>query len=154
MFKPRLMHAVVLFAIPMAAFLGCCHCKHTMADQKPFTIELSSGGGFSGLWNGYIIRSDGAIQSWHGKQMKTDEVKDLGQVEPDDIAEVKTILDRDKIMNLALHETGNMTTMLKVTSGDEMTFITWPGSMDDEGQVPAQVLETYTLILKLVQQMR
>jgi hypothetical protein len=139
---------IAVCVFPVVFFAGCCHCKDSIYAGKPFSIELSSGGGFSGLWNGFILHSDGTIESWQGKQSKTEGVTRLGTIDAGEINEIKAMIEKDGIMGRAFRETGNMTTMLRVTDGDEMRFITWPGTIEDDAKMPAEVRGVYAKIRK------
>jgi hypothetical protein len=155
-FSPVLRGAALLFLSFATAFLanGCCHCKESPSARDAFTIELSSGGGFSGLWSGYIMHSDGAVQFWDGRQNKTESVKTVGNVDPGDIRDIVTLIDKNALMALPLRETGNMTCMLRVTRGELTSFITWPGTLEDDAQVPAEARGAVRALLNLLAKFR
>jgi hypothetical protein len=140
--------------LPGLIVLGCCHCKDNAATQIPFSIELSSGGGFSGRWTGYILHSDGSVQYREGRQTQTENVKSVGTVEPDAILEIKALIDKNGLMKKQYHETGNMTMMLRIVRDDEMQFITWPGAFEEGTQAPGDVQPIIEKLLKLLEQFR
>ena len=145
---------IVLLALPAVFLFGCCHCKDSVADRPPFSIELSAGGGFSGMWTGYILHSNGTVQSWDGWQTKVNGIKTVGELDPGEIFDLMTLIDKNELMKRPYRDTGNMTTMLRVTRGDEMQFITWPGTVDDDSGVPADAREAYQILRALIKKMR
>ena len=86
------------------------------ASLKPFTLSLSSGGGFSGAYTGYTLASDGSVRAWRKRPATPESTTWAGQANPDSIAALAKAL--DAYLGAAVHETGNMTTQIRYTLPD------------------------------------
>jgi hypothetical protein len=133
----------MLCALP--ALDGCCHSKESAATSedvvRPFAVELSSGGGFSNMHAGHIIHDDGSVLFWQGINASHESMRTIGAVKPERIRTLKKTVNEAKLSSLSYHETGNMTTTLRVTDGDAVMVLTWPGAETDAETVPAELQE-------------
>jgi hypothetical protein len=144
MLRASLIHRLALLLLPAvaaAALSACCPCRMTqqaapVARVAPFTIEFSDGGGFSNLHTGYVFHDDGSVLFWQGFNAQKESTRDLGRVPLEKIREVQRLIDDGGLMDAALHETGNMTVTLRISEGERVSTLTWPGTMNDGESVP------------------
>lgn len=109
---------------------------------EPFTIIWGSGGGFTGFADGYILRSDGALEKWSGPYFRRDKVQPLGKVSAASLDSVRRVLAKHDLRQIRYRETGNMTTSLWLISGNDTTIMSWNGITPGE-EVPATLKELY-----------
>ncbi len=144
----------IIYATALFYFAGCCTCKNsTQSEQKslqPFTISLISGGGATGFRSGYILYSDGVI-SRSGKFLHEQEKIDtIDTKHPKEIHEIKKLIDEKGLSKLSIKGTGNMTTTLTVTEGDESYFLSWSGSFGEPDMFQKEISPVAEKILDLV----
>ncbi|MCB2203968.1 hypothetical protein KQI65_04410 [bacterium] len=145
-FLPYLAAAVVLLISS-----GCCPCDRTSSAENahadsaaptiplshpPTEIALSSGGGFSGYVSGEAITPDGFVISWHGRPGTRENLDTLAHMDGKQHAQLLDDVYAQDPAGIRLQETGNMTTALIITSGDEVWTITWSGQRSNEEAVP------------------
>lgn len=144
-----------LSLIPLLWVNGCCSCRDaaqkndTALFTQPFEISLSTGGGVSGLVNGYILSSDGSIKrfsKWPGKDR---EVEAVGSLDLRDLLAIKHEVDEKKLFELNLKDYGNMTTYLHVTDGDHSTVLNWKSDGSELESVPSTLRDIISKIQKV-----
>ncbi len=123
-------------------FGGCCTCKEAEV-AKPFSIGLSSGGGVSGMYTGFILASNGDVVYWRGFRGQEDSRTVLGTIALEHLTRLKTLVSESHLSTLAFRETGNMTTLLRVSDGSELFTLSWSGIDSDESAVPKEILPVY-----------
>ena len=84
--------------------------SRTPAVTKPFTLTLSSGGGFSGLTQGYTLTPAGEAKAWQKRPGAPESVTWSKQIPPDSIVAFAIAL--EAYLGVELKETGNMTTRI------------------------------------------
>lgn len=130
---------LIALLVPFALLAGGCGtCKHS-TDKAPFSIDLSSGGGFSGMHTGFTLKSDGTVLYWRGMYGRREEVRPLGTADADAVRTLKALIDERKLSSFSHRETGNMTTALAVTEGELLYTITWPGMDSESDNAPGEV---------------
>ena len=148
---PKALIPVLLLSVILA---GCCTCKESQVFPKPYSIELSSGGGVSGLYTGFFLSSNGTISYWRGWRGQKEFSTNAGEISESDLLKCKKMIDDAKLSSLSIHEAGNMTTTLRVTEGDELFTLSWAGADSDEGNVPAQVRPVYSFLQNILEPLR
>ena len=128
-------------------FYAGCHKKsaETTTQQHPlipFEISISTGGGFTGLYQGFTLHSDGKIEQW--QQDRAGKVKILKSRQGDakEFVKFRKELERDDIFKLKLTQTGNMTTKIVYQKGDSTFVWIWQAG----GEIPPQMQKWYDSI--------
>jgi len=88
--------------------------KEPTAKNGSFTITLSSGGGFAGIYQGYTLLSTGEITAWSGRAEgpRTDSWR--RKADPDTLAAFALAL--DGYLGTELEQAGNMTLLIEYAS--------------------------------------
>ncbi len=135
-----------------ACFLGilfCIACHKKSAETTPqqdaivpFQISIATGGGFTGLYQGFTLHSDGKIEQW--QQDRAGEVKILKSIQGDakEFVKFRKELERDDIFKIKLTQTGNMTSKIVYQKGDSTFVWTWQAG----GEIPPQMQKWYDSI--------
>ncbi|MBL0175973.1 MAG: hypothetical protein IPP94_12040 [Ignavibacteria bacterium] len=132
---------------------GCGTCKDSAANDAggtPFIIDLSSGGGFSGMHSGFTIKSDGSVLYWQGMYGRREDVRPLGSMDAGEIRRLKALIDEQKLASVRHRETGNMTTSLSVAEGELLYTISWPGMTEDASDIPEAVRPVHAELQRLL----
>jgi len=122
-----------------------------MASHPPTEISYSNGGGFSGLVSGMTLTPDGYVLQWHGRPGTRDNLDTLARM---NTAQHRELLDAIYDLHpseIRHQESGNMTTALTMTSGDELWTWTWPGMRGDDAAVPESLRGLRDLIWNAMQ---
>ncbi len=98
-----------------------------MPTSKPFTLTLSTGGGFSGLVEGYTLTSQGEVRAWKKRPGAPETTQWTKKDAPDSAMALAKSL--QEFLSVDLQETGNMTTTIRYTVADS----TWHWSISSMG---------------------
>jgi hypothetical protein len=127
---------------------GCGAVPDPQPTEDPvFRITLEKGGGFTGLYSGYTLHSDGRLERWHQRSgglveiawsqaVARDRIRALGQRLPTAGGTWTT----DRV--------GNMTSRVHLTIGDSVTTWSWPGA-GAPTEAPADFVSWHTEALAL-----
>lgn len=105
--------------------------SQVLAEGKaasPFTLTLSSGGGFAGLYQGCTLTSQGEVKGWQKRAGAPEAITWAVQVRPDSIAAFAREL--EAYLRVELQDAGNMTTriLLKLPDTTHQWSISGSGS--------------------------
>ena len=123
------------------------------STSKKFAVIYGSGGGFTGMANGYIIYSDGNVEKWSGLYFRRSKIEKLGAATP------KTLLPLQNVFNSRAYKkwkhqgAGNMTTRVWCISGKDTTVVSWKG-MEPGQEVPQPIRDFYSALKSVVQSVK
>ena len=144
------MRQLIIAAITLIALSSCCPCDKTKQETTPShpktEISYRSGGGFSGFYSGVDITSERHILSYSGKPGTRDNLDTLARMDESSYMDLLDRLYAMQPQQIQHQESGNMTTVISITSGDEIWTWTWPGTQDDDEQVPEALLPMRDLL--------
>lgn len=133
-------------------FMGACHSssREHAAAEKDFTVIFGSGGGFTGMAEGYVIHSSGKIEKWSGRYFQRGKIEAIGTVAPEALLPLRQAFATKAFMRWSHQGTGNMTTRVWCISGMDTTIISWPG-LDPGAEVPPAIRDFYSKLRHAVQ---
>jgi hypothetical protein len=134
----------------LALCLGCSSTRQEQHAELPFTIILGSGGGFTGLYEGYVIDSTGRVMRWKGRTFDGAEHTRQAVLDDDQRKEVQRIVAETGILGAEFSERGNMTSFLTFHLPTGEHRISWHGGAPGPG-VPANIREFYNRIREFLQ---
>ena len=97
-----------------------------------WTITAGSGGGFTGMTNGYTLLSSGDVLKFSGMNGNRDGAKKIGSVKADEAEKYATRLSDAGFWTSAINGSGNMTMFIEMQKDSMRHQIQWGGA------VPAQ----------------
>jgi hypothetical protein len=112
-----------------------------------FKIILSSGGGFTGLKNGYTLFSNGKVDKWSQISVIKDSINWSTQIDSLQIYQLKNDLEATGILNKNYSETGNITTQLKYVTQDSVYTWSWKGK-GENSEIPDEIKGFYEKLTK------
>lgn len=131
-----------------------CACHSASRDQispaKDFTIIFGSGGGFTGMAEGYIIHGNGKIEKWSGFYFRRDKLETLGTATPEALQPLRQMFEANSFKQQPYQQTGNMTTQVWCISGSDTTVVSWPG-LEPGKEVPPAIQDFYGKLRLAVQ---
>jgi len=116
----------------------------------PYTVDYSSGGGFSGMHSGFIISPAGVVSYWSGMQDRKNDIRIVGTLSTDQLKALQEHIDQSAFRTFIYNETGNMTTSLRITINEEVHTVTWVGMRSETEHVPLQIKVLYTYLTELL----
>jgi hypothetical protein len=127
-------------------------------DAKDFTVILGSGGGFTGMANGYIIHSDGKIEKWSGLYFRRDKVEPFGTASKEALKPLSQVFGERAFAQWSYKETGNMTTQVWCISGQDharrdTAIVSWNG-IEPGKEVPQPIRDLYENLMQAVNSVR
>ncbi|MDB5102923.1 MAG: hypothetical protein JWP91_612 [Fibrobacteres bacterium] len=123
---PKVTLAAIVLAL--SSLIGSMACQKQAAKSprpdasaasespKPFTLTLASGGGFSGLIQGYTLSSAGEVKAWRKFPGGPDSITWAKRTGPDSILVLAKAL--EAFEGIDLKEAGNMTTRIEYALPD------------------------------------
>lgn len=100
----------------------------TAPAVPPFTLSLSSGGGFTGSYSGFTLSSDGSVRQWERRGAGSDSILWETRIPAARIIGFKNRLEQSGALGIGLRETGNMTTQVKLVLPDTLHVWSWSGA--------------------------
>jgi len=137
-----LLYAVLIFSG------GCAGSKKMSVEKQMlhYSVILSSGGGFTGRYEGKVIDTTGIISTWSGRIFSTSDKKVVDSLSQNQIKILNTFFDENRLEDFTYREVGNMTTSLSLLSANKEINFSWKEQPPPE-RVPAKVKELYYLII-------
>jgi len=123
------------------------------AAPKKFTVLYGSGGGFTGMANGYIIYSDGNVEKWSGLYFRRSKIEKLGVAVPKTLQPLQKVFVARAYKKWKHKDAGNMTTQVWCISGKDTTTISWKGTEPGK-EVPPPIRDFYLALQSVVQSVK
>ncbi|MCS7176677.1 MAG: hypothetical protein NZ960_03485 [Candidatus Kapabacteria bacterium] len=135
------MTLLVLFA---GFVMGC----RSSAVDLPVEGEIlvGQGGGFTGLYSGYIVRSDGLVLRWSQMPGRPEGMEELGRVAADSLQPFFRRLVVLERQGVRLQGAGNMTAFLELRTASGRYRLQW--GMGEE--LPKAVEDLYSELLQFL----
>jgi hypothetical protein len=119
--------ALTLAALILIAGMGLACQKPMTKPAQPLTLILSSGGGFSGLVEGFTMNSLGEVSAWSKQPGQPETPQWTIKGRPDSTLSLVESL--KPFLSVNMQETGNMTTRIRLVLPDS----TWQWSKSGNG---------------------
>lgn len=132
---------------------GCAQSRaSTEAADVPadFMMTFGQGGGFAGLWSGYIIHADGGVAQWKGLVARED-TTDIGTLTPEEVATLWQQVQAVDYFDHRLAESGNMTSFVEVTANGATHRTSWATRVEMTKPPPTTLEELYEYSRALAQ---
>jgi hypothetical protein len=128
--------------------------RHQPPGAKDFTVIFGSGGGFTGMANGYIIHSNGKVEKWSGQYFRRDKVETMDTVVASETLQpLKEMFGIEAFKQWSHQETGNMTTRVWCISGQDTAIVSWRGTAPGK-EVPQPIRDFYASLMKIIDAVR
>ena len=131
---------VLLIQLIILSISGCSSYKSNNNAENPdirnlhqeekfnsYSINLSTGGGFTGLKSGYALFSNGVVTRWQKLPTGKDLIDWKVKVDSSQIEQFRKELELTGITDRQYTETGNITAYLKYKTVDTTYFWSWKG---------------------------
>lgn len=143
---------LLAFCLTLSICFSACHSasRDQISPAKDFTIIFGSGGGFTGMAEGYIIRSDGKIEKWSGLYFRRSQIETVGVVTQEALQPLRQIFEAKTYEQWSYQDTANMTTQVWCISGHDTTVVSWPG-LEPGKDVPPAIQDFYGRLIRAVQ---
>lgn len=109
---------------------------------KTFAVIYGSGGGFTGMANGYIIDSAGKVDKWSGLYFRRSKIEKFGTAASNALSPIQKIFSTSAYKKWKHRDMGNMTTQIWCISGKDTTRISWKGT-EPGPEVPKPIRDFY-----------
>lgn len=129
-----------------------CHSasREQISQAKDFTIIFGSGGGFTGMAEGYVIHSDGKVEKWSGIHFRRSKVETVGVVTQEALQPLRQMFETKAFERWSYQETGNMTTSVQCIHGNDTTVVSWAG-LEPGREAPPAIQDFYSKLMYAVQ---
>ena len=101
---------------------------NSITQIESFKITIASGGGFTGLYKGYALHSDGQVVHWQRFGAGQDSTLWTISGTADQILDFKQRLEESGVLSQTFQKTGNMTTVVTLELPDTSYTWLWPGT--------------------------
>jgi len=123
---------IFILAAAFAAGGGCSSNQPRGASKaEAFLITIGSGGGFTGMSNGYVIHSSGAVERWSRLAAGKDSIQSAGAITEEEAVRLKMIADSLDFFQIPRGAPGNMTSFVEMVNDSSRHAVQWSGMYDD-----------------------
>ena len=139
---------ILLVAMMLGA--GCRPAARPEATQaavpSDFTVRFGQGGGFSGRWQGYTVRPDGAVARWNGPTAGANE-EPAGQLSAAQMQALWQRVEAADFFAQDAREVGNMTAFIEVEAEGRTHRASWIPRVLGEPETPLEQLYAFSRAL-------
>ena len=146
-----LMKKISVFLILAVFFVLNCSSSDLKKENgisSDFNVIFGSGGGFTGLYNGYTIKNDGSVFKWGGKLVEEDAEK-IGNISAEERNTVAEKIREIDFFNINFDKIGNMNKIIVITEQGKKHKVNWPVN---EGN--PSIVEFYELCMSIIQKFK
>ena len=130
--------------------LFSCSTMQKSIEMHFIKIIIGSGGGASGLQNGYTIDSTGNLYSWKGRIME-ENLKHIGSISKDTLSNIWELIQTNKLMELEYQFPHNNSIFIKIESINKKNYIVWnPDEKNDTTKLTNEVFNEIKSIINNV----
>jgi hypothetical protein len=94
-------------------------------------IIIGTGGGFTGVYEGYLIDTVGNVQHWEGIAFENSHKDYIGKLKNSQIEKIKTLIEQTGVLKTNYDGKGNITTFITIRGIDNAHRISWVGISPD-----------------------
>ena len=98
------------------------------------------------MHSGHGIDERGEVSRWQGMHGKKETATPLGRISADELNAIATAIRESRIMEFHHRESGNMTSYLRITRGEILHTVSWPGDGSDVSETPEQIRPLVAMI--------
>ncbi len=102
------------------------------------------------MHSGYTIAPSGAITYWRSFR-GNEEIDTLGTLPGETVAAFRDSILAIDFSGIEQRESGNMTTLLEISLGEERFIFSWPTSYAGDSGIPRQIWPLYRMTQKTLQ---
>lgn len=144
----------IAISIILLTLMGSCSTidqsqKQTTTQKAKYNFVIGTGGGFTGIYNGYYIDTIGNISSWEGRVFTDTNLKyitTLSREQLDKISEL--VLDND-VQRTNYKNSGNISSFIQLSYNNFKHSVSWSGFEPDES-VPPNIKEFHSQLRKII----
>jgi hypothetical protein len=118
---------IMVTLLCMAPLAGACSSNARIQSGAPNingAIRIGSGGGFSGIFSGYLFNGNGNVYRWKVGPGEFEDTE-LLFTEQDSVQQFFTILDDAGFATCAFDHPGNMTEFVELRRNDSIHTVCW-----------------------------
>lgn len=143
----KLLNIIILTAVIIFDCSGS-GLKKDNSISSDFKVVFGSGGGFTGLYNGYTIKKDGSVFKWGGRFVEENPHK-IGVIKKKKIVTIMKKIREIDFFNMDLEKVGNMNRIIVVNENGKKHRINWPVNQENQN-----VVELYELCMNTVRKFK
>lgn len=129
--------------------------QHAATAVEPIPEDLQvtfgSGGGFTGMWRGFTISSDGTLYSWEGRAPGENQ-KAVGKVSAVQLDQLWQRIRQANFFDQEIDQAGNMTTIFRVRANRQEHRVAWPLGNASKTRVSDSLRQLHDFCQQLVEQ--
>jgi hypothetical protein len=145
------MNTFRLYAFSFVLIIGCCSSipKQTVPKVSIQSIGynkviVGNGGGFSGMYSGFLMASNGNVYSWNSFSGEPDSLELLFHTIPDSVNFFFRYLDEIKFDTISFNSFGNMNYFVEGRSENKNHRVQW--AVDKSISPPWEVKVFYSMV--------
>jgi hypothetical protein len=122
----------LFLTIATGIFLASCQSSDTTRPDiysqssapKDFQLMIGEGGGFTGIWTGYVVDSTGTVSSWRGISPDQN-TKRTGKLGRQQFEKIWQMILNARFFDIDSTGTGNMTVAMQVSASGTVHRTSW-----------------------------
>lgn len=116
-----------------------------------FCVELSSGGGFTGAWQGRRVAADGKVYRWRtGPNAGGKREEAIGSIDRAAVERLLNAVEATRFFHVSLDQPGNMTVVLRVVVNGREHAVRYPLPAGPAPEPVRPLVETFEGVVRPV----
>lgn len=129
--------------------MGCYSSKPATPKTMKYNIIIGTGGGFTGIYNGYYIDTIGNISSWEGRIFTNTNLKYITTLSREQLDKISGLVLDNDVPGTNYKNSGNIYSFIQLSYNNFKHSVSWSGFEPDES-VPTNIKEFHSQLRKII----
>lgn len=147
----------ICFIFVLIIFFGLIGCgssgeqslKQSAEPTSNYNIVIGSGGGFTGIYNGYYIDTVGNISKWEGRIFAENKLKYIITLSHEQLNKISKLVSDENVLNTSYHKSGNISSSIQFIYKNFKHSVSWSG-FEPTDSVPVNIREFHSKLRKII----
>ncbi|MDP2207279.1 MAG: hypothetical protein Q8K98_00715 [Bacteroidota bacterium] len=139
----------VCISIIWITLMGCYSSKPATPKTMKYNIIIGTGGGFTGIYNGYYIDTIGNISSWEGRIFTNTNLKYITTLSREQLDKISGLVLDNDVPGTNYKNSGNIYSFIQLSYNNFKHSVSWSGFEPDES-VPTNIKEFHSQLRKII----
>lgn len=140
---------LLIVCIFLFTISGCSSSSKLNRTALNYNIMITSGGGFTGNYDGVTIDTAGNIKTWSGKTIESAVFKKAGSLTDEEITEINELMIHLRLFEIEYSKPGNISQSLTLIKNSTEHRFSWEG-FTPGADVPANLKLFYSKINEII----
>ncbi|MDI6804575.1 MAG: hypothetical protein QME58_12150 [Bacteroidota bacterium] len=144
----------IFISIILITLMECCSTidqsqKQRSTQATKYNIVIGTGGGFTGMYNGYYIDTIGNFNSWEGKVFTDTNLKYITTLSREQLDKISELVLNNVVLGTNYKNSGNISSFIQLSYNNFKHSVSWSGFEPDES-VPPNIGVFHSQLRKII----